>query len=146
MKGEDALREFCGAQREDLLKADAKGLVEALSSLLPDVDKEALLQNEDLGQSTVDSFQESLKVGVEGWMDDSFAFVKPWGFDLDEVKAPILLYQGDQDKMVPYAHGQWLAEHLPQDKVKKHLMEGQGHISIFLGQIEKMLDELLEYS
>lgn len=45
--------------------------------------------------------------------------------------------------MVPYAHGQWLAKHLPQDKVVKHLFEDQGHLSIFVDYMEQMLDELL---
>lgn len=43
--------------------------------------------------------------------------------------------------MVPFAHGRWLAAHLPG--VTAHLVEGEGHLSVsgrFLGQ---MLDELI---
>jgi len=36
-----------------------------------------------------------------------------------------------------------MAKHLPQDRLRKHLLEGHGHISIFVGRGESMLDELL---
>jgi len=46
--------------------------------------------------------------------------------------------------MVPFAHGEWLAKHLPQQHLRKYLLQGEGHISIFLGNVEKMVGELLE--
>lgn len=141
--GEEELTKFCLAQRADILQSDAASITEALSSILPDLDKQALLQHPNLSQSLVDSFHVGLRTNVEGWVDDDLAMVQPWGFTLDEVRTPVFLYQGSDDKMVPFSHGQWIAQNLPQDKVKTHLMQGQGHISIFLGQMEKMLDELL---
>jgi pimeloyl-ACP methyl ester carboxylesterase len=115
-----------------------------MSSILPEVDKQAMLNNAELGQSIVDGFQEALKHGVDGWCDDDLEFTKPWGFELAEIKVPVFLYQGSEDLMVPYSHGQWLAEHLPQGKLRKHLVQGDGHISIFLGHVDAMMDELLE--
>lgn len=129
--------------RPELLKSDAAGLTEALSSLLVDVDKQALLGGE-LGQYFVDSIQEGLKTSSDGWVDDDLALTEPWGFELSEIKVPVLLYQGSADQMAPYAHGEWLAKHLPQEKVRKHLIQGQGHFSIFLGQQNSMIEELLE--
>lgn len=74
------------------------------------------------------------------------ACIEPWGFELSEVKVPVIIYQGSEDLMVPFAHGKWLAEHLPQDMVKKHLLEGEGHISIFLDHMENMIDELVAFA
>jgi pimeloyl-ACP methyl ester carboxylesterase len=127
-----------------MINADVAGIIEGMSSILPAVDKEALLQNTEMGQHMVDLMNEGLKISADGWVDDDIAFINPWGFELSEIKVPVLLYQGDEDKMVPYAHGQWLAEHLPQEKLTKHLIPGQGHISIFLGQSDGIIDELLE--
>jgi pimeloyl-ACP methyl ester carboxylesterase len=143
LQGEPVLQEFCNAQRPDIIKSDVPGLIEALSTLLPEVDREALLGNEGMGQFLVDTMVEGLKNNSDGWVDDSMAFTEPWGFDLGEIKVPVLLYQGSEDKMVPFGHGEWLAEHLPQEKLVKHLQPGQGHISIFLGQADSMVDELL---
>jgi pimeloyl-ACP methyl ester carboxylesterase len=115
------------------------------ATLLPAVDNEFIEQSRDtMGQYMVDSTREALKVGSDGWIDDDLEFLHAggWGFGLSEVKVPVLLLQGDEDKMVPYAHGQWLAEHLPQDKVRKHFLPGQGHISI-LANVDAIIDELL---
>lgn len=142
-EGEDALRKFCLAARSEMLQADLEGILSAFSTLLPPVDNKALVANRDtMGQNMVDTIQEGLKNGVDGWIDDDMSFINPWGFELSEVKVPVLLFQGDEDKMVPYAHGQWLVEHLPKDKLKAHLVQGQGHISIF-ENVEDVFDELL---
>lgn len=144
LKGEEELQKFLGEQRTELLQADAAGIIAALDSLLPDIDKKAIADDSQMGEFTVAMFQEALRVSADGWADDDLEFVKPWGFELNEIKVPVLLYQGMEDKMVPYAHGVWLANHLPQDKLKKHLISGEGHISIFLGQRDHMIDQLLE--
>jgi pimeloyl-ACP methyl ester carboxylesterase len=76
-------------------------------------------------------------------MDDDFAFMKPWGFDVANIKCPVFLYQGSEDLMVPYGHGLWLGDHINQQYLTKHLEDGEGHISIFLGRVDGMLDEVL---
>lgn len=144
LKGEQALQEFCDNMRPDLLKADAEGVTKSLASLLPEVDKAAVLEHKEIGQYLVESLHESLKNNCDGWVDDDLAFTVPWGFELSEIKVPVMLWQGSLDKMVPFAHGEWLAEHLPKEHLRKHLVQGQGHISISDGNEESMIDELLD--
>lgn len=96
-----------------------------------------------MGEDFVQSFRESLKNSVDGWVDDDLAFTRPWGFEFSEIKVPVILYQGDQDMMTPFAHGKWLVDHLPQDQVRPHLLQGEGHISIAHGYLDVMLDEVL---
>jgi pimeloyl-ACP methyl ester carboxylesterase len=112
-----------------------------LSSLLPAVDR-AMLTGE-CGDDLAANIHEGVRVGVDGWLDDDLAFVKPWGFVLTEVAAPTVLWQGTEDLMVPIAHGKWLAERLPG--VVAHLQEGEGHLSLGLGAIERMLRELVMF-
>jgi pimeloyl-ACP methyl ester carboxylesterase len=80
------------------------------------------------------SFHEAVRLGVDGWLDDDLAFVAPWGFSLTEITTPVAVWQGSADLMVPYAHGQWLAAHVPNADV--HLVEGQGHLSVAYGDEE----------
>lgn len=143
LKGEEELQKFCQAERTGLMGADPKGLTEALATLLPEVDKKAMLEDENTGADTVRTIQEALRVSCDGWVDDDFAFIRPWGFDLGEIKVPVFLYQGSADMMVPLAHGQWLADHLPEDMVKARLLDGEGHISIFSAYVDEMLDNVL---
>jgi len=52
-----------------------------------------------------------------------------------------VLWQGTEDLMVPITHGKWLAERIPG--VIAHLKEGEGHLSIGVGAIDAMLNELV---
>lgn len=143
LQGEAALRTFCESERLGML-GDAQGIVTALSSILPDVDKAAILRDKDFGHYLSQSFREGLQVNCDGWIDDDLAFIQPWGFDVSEIKTPVLLYQGSDDKMVPFSHGEWIARHLAADTAQVHLLQGQGHISIFLDLLDEMVDGLLK--
>jgi pimeloyl-ACP methyl ester carboxylesterase len=118
--------------------------MEAMSSLLPPADKKAMVANPALGEHLVETDNEGLKDNAFGWVDDSMAFINGWGFELSEIKVPVALYQGSEDKMVPYGHGQWLAKNLPKEGLKVELLEGEGHISIFVGREVEMISGLLE--
>lgn len=54
---------------------------------------------------------------------------------------PAFVWQGEEDLMVPFAHGRWLADHLP--RAVAHLLPGEGHLSVALGSLDPMLDELV---
>jgi pimeloyl-ACP methyl ester carboxylesterase len=136
--GEDVLRPYLVAEAPGLREADAAGLVSALSTLLPEVDRAVL--SAEYGEDLARSFAEALRVGVDGWADDDLAFVRPWGFDLAALRVPTFIWQGSEDLMVPFRHGQWLAAHLPG--ATAHLERGQGHLSLGVGSVGRMLDEL----
>lgn len=145
LAGEGALRPFLDSARPELLKADVEGLLAVLGGLLPEVDRACLTG--EVAADAAASTAEAVAVGVDGWLDDDLAFAQPWGFDLADLGAlsargkSVSIWQGDADLMVPYAHGQWLAEHVPG--ARAHLLAGEGHLSIGIGSIDAILDELL---
>jgi pimeloyl-ACP methyl ester carboxylesterase len=139
-QGEDQLRPLLLQLGELLRNVRAADIVGSLQSLLPDVDREALTG--EFGEDTAAGFREALRTTIDGWLDDDLAFTKPWGFSLTEISVPTMIWQGSADLMVPFAHGQWLGSRLPAASV--HLEEGEGHLSIGLGKLDAMLDELVK--
>ena len=85
--------------------------------------------------------QDRVPTGTPGWLEDDIAFTRSWGFGLEEISVPTMIWQGSADLMVPFSHGQWLASQLPDASV--HLEEGEGHLSVGLGALDRMLDELV---
>ena len=92
---------------------------------------------EFLWQST----REGLRNGVSGWFDDDLAFVTDWGFDLEAVEVPVTIWQGAQDRFVPFGHGQWLAAHVAG--AQPRLRPEHGHLSLTVGAYDEILDDLL---
>lgn len=138
--GEGDLRPYLEREREDLADVTLDALLASMATLLPPVDR-AVLTGE-VGHDMLTSMREALRTGVDGWLDDDLAFVAPWGFDLAEVGVPVSLWHGSEDLMVPIAHGAWLADRLP--RVTAHLADDEGHLSIVVGSVGPMLDELRE--
>jgi pimeloyl-ACP methyl ester carboxylesterase len=138
-QGEPALRPLLERLATGMAQGDAAGLVEGLGTLLPAVDRAVLTA--EVGEDLAANFAEGLRTGVDGWVDDDLAFTQPWGFELAQLPVPVFVWQGSEDLMVPFAHGQWLAKHVPG--ATSHLEQGEGHLSIVVGAIDRMLDEVV---
>ncbi len=80
---------------------------------LSDADQ-AATQQPEMARILVESGLEWTQGGVGGWVDDSLALARPWGFDLGEIEVPVLLSYGLTDVFVPPAHGDWLAKRIPR--------------------------------
>ena len=114
-------------------------LAESLGDLASVADRAAM--HGELADYLVRLFRGSVATGTAGWRDDDLAFVRDWGFSPSAggSAAPVAIWQGDQDQMVPLAHGQWLAANIPA--ARTHLVAGAGHLSL---PYEAIMDELLE--
>ena len=151
--GEENLEEFAAAQagEEQLLAyleqhgtalASASGaeIHAALGDLLSDVDRAAL--SGDFADYLAASTREGLAKGLWGWFDDDIAFFKDWGFELEAIATPVTIWQGRQDRFVPFAHGEWLAAHVAGARAE--LLDEHGHLSIGIASYGRVLDGLLE--
>lgn len=73
----------------------------------------AVLARSDVQRVVAEMLGEAYRSGVWGWVDDDLALLQPWGFDLAEIAVPVEVRYGAKDVLVPAAHGDWLAEHVP---------------------------------
>ncbi len=139
-EGEEAHRAAAERQREELFAATADQLVELWQTLLGPADRE--VATGEFAAGLLEHMRAGLEPGVDGWLDDDRAFAAPWGFDLGAIRVPVLLWHGEQDKFVPFAHGVWLAERIPG--VDARLTAEDGHLTLFQRRIPEVHAWLLE--
>jgi len=141
LAGEDALTRFLEPAARELAAMTAADVVAGLGNLVSAADHAAVTG--EFADYLAAAFRAAVACGVSGWRDDDLAFVADWGFTMADVGAgaPVAVWQGDQDMMVPSSHGQWLAAHIPG--ARAHLLPGEGHLTLarVFGSI---LDDLLD--
>ena len=140
VQGADALTPFLEKEAAALARSPGEQIVGALAGLISGAD--AAVLTGEFADSLAAGLRSAVSNGIAGWRDDDLAFAADWGFWPDGHAAPIAIWQGDQDNMVPFAHGQWLAAHIPGARV--HLQPGAGHLTMTVTAIDAILDELLD--
>jgi pimeloyl-ACP methyl ester carboxylesterase len=73
------------------------------------------------------TLREALRPGAAGVVDDYAIEARPWGFDLAEIRARVLIWHGDRDELVPIAHSRWVAGRVPGAELE--VLEGAGHLA-----------------
>jgi pimeloyl-ACP methyl ester carboxylesterase len=136
--GEEALRRFLSEQVSQFGGASGEDLIGAMGDLVSDVDRQALTG--EYGDHLAHNIREALDDGIWGWFDDDMAFFAEWGFELGAIDVPVTIWQGEQDRFVPFAHGKWLAEHVPVARAE--LRHEHGHLSLAVGAYGEILDTL----
>ena len=136
------LRAYLSREREGILAAGPEEIGASLGELLSPVDLQTA--SGGFAEYLTALFHGGLETDVWGWFDDDMAFVADWGFELGSIGVPVAVWQGSEDMMVPFAHGRWLAERIPGAAAR--LLDGEGHLSILIGQYGRLLDELLAHA
>jgi pimeloyl-ACP methyl ester carboxylesterase len=140
LEGEEPLRAYLERFAQAIASATPEDLVQELGGLVSPVDADALT-GEFAAHATA-MVREAVSTGVWGWLDDDLAFVRPWGFDLADIRVPVTVWQGGQDRMVPFAHGEWLAAHIPGARAQ--LLPDEGHLSLIVGSFPRIVDDMME--
>jgi pimeloyl-ACP methyl ester carboxylesterase len=71
---------------------------------------------------------QAMEQGSEGLAEDTLASVQSWGFRVGDIRVPVLIMHGASDKMVPGAHGEWLAARCPGAELR--IVPDAGHITV----------------
>ncbi len=139
LEGEAEVRAYLAPLGAELRTITADGIVGSMGSLLPEADRAHLTGA--FGDELAQDFREAVEVSIDGWVDDDLAFTREWGFDLESIGVPVTVWQGSDDLMVPFAHGEWLAAAIPGANAR--LLPGDGHLSIAVGRAAEIVDDLL---
>jgi pimeloyl-ACP methyl ester carboxylesterase len=148
--GEENLQEFGAAESGQLIgfldhaaaeyrHVTPEQIHQAFGDLVSPVDVASMTG--EFAQYLSDAVKLAVSRGIWGWLDDDLAIIHDWGFSLDAINRPVTIWQGGQDRMVPFDHGRWLAEHVAGATAQ--LLPDEGHLSLTVGSYDRVLDRLL---
>lgn len=140
--GEGVVRPILERYAKDLVTVQASQVAAALGGLASDVDRRSLTG--EFADVLAQAFRRAVSRGIDGWLEDDLAFTRDWAFDLDAIRVPVAVWQGAQDRMVPFAHGQWLSAHVPGARV--HLFDDEGHLSLGVARLREIVADLAALS
>ena len=150
---EHNVREFMAADDEteshfrdlrlwaEAVRGDPQRMIEILLPDLCEFDHR-VVGDVALRRLLLQTYEEGLRQGPEGWIDDVLAFRKPWGFDLSGIRARTLLWHGANDRFTPVEHSYWLHRQIARAtaRAKLHVQPEIGHF----GAVE-VLPEILSW-
>jgi pimeloyl-ACP methyl ester carboxylesterase len=91
-------------------------------------DREAILGPDGLGRPVARSMRRAVSRGWHGFFDDNVAEARDWGFRVADIRVPVVVRHGDDDRYVSVDHGRWLAEVIPG--ARGDFPAGVGHFAV----------------
>jgi pimeloyl-ACP methyl ester carboxylesterase len=88
-----------------------------------------------------ESARKAWRSSANGVMTDAEIYAMPWGFPLEEVRAPVALWHGTKDRTFAPHFAEDVAKRLPNCHF--HLIEGAGHYSLPIRYIREILADLI---
>ena len=139
LQGREAVEPLAREHAEAMRRATGKDIADSFRTLVSPVDDAAL--GSGLAEFWAASMRDVFAQGPEGWIEDDLAFVEPFGFELDAIAVPVLVWHGRQDRFVPVAHGEWLARAIPGAEAR--IADDDGHLTLLVERIPAVHEWLL---
>lgn len=123
-----------------LLARHADRFVAALAEGCAPADRATLARPQVQAQIAA-SFREGLAASAAGAARDLELYAAPWEIPLASIKAPVDLWHGEADGIVPFPLVQRLADALPT--ATPRFLPGEGHYSLPLGHLDRILGQIV---
>jgi pimeloyl-ACP methyl ester carboxylesterase len=111
-----------------MARRNPEGFIQRTFGSLPETDQAVLRQHPALKAAMMADAREIFRQGSDGVTQNIRAVCGPWGFRLEDIRTPVVVWQGEADPNVPPAMGRYLARTIPN--ARAHFVPGAGH---FLG-------------
>jgi pimeloyl-ACP methyl ester carboxylesterase len=85
--------------------------------------------------------REAVRQGTEGCVQDYRIFGDSWGFALDEIRVPVQIWEGAEDRSGPPAYREFLRRRIAGATVT--VVPGEGHLSLLAHQAPAIFAALL---
>lgn len=95
----------------------------------------------EIRELCIQSDKEAYRHGLQAFAWDARLITRPWGFSLDEIKAPVHLWHGTVDNSTSIAMARYMAQKIPNGKLT--VCDGEGHM-LLIPRWEEILNTLIE--
>lgn len=116
--------------------------VTGAASVLPVSDREIVDSDPAFQKGFIRMVHEATRQGTRGAFHESLLSVTDYGFRLQEIQAPILLWHGGEDKNIPVEMARYVESTVPKCEAKFYPHEG--HLSLFRNHAEEIIRALTE--
>jgi pimeloyl-ACP methyl ester carboxylesterase len=92
-------------------------------------------------EAVFESQRRAWRESAEGVMIDAQIYAQPWGFPIEEVRVPVRLWHGNQDRAFSARLAEEIANRLPNCEAR--FVEGAGHYSLPIRYTRQILQDLI---
>jgi pimeloyl-ACP methyl ester carboxylesterase len=108
--------------------------------MLRPCDAESLRDGEAF-EAIFESQRRAWRGSAEGVMADAEIYAQPWGFAIEDVRVPVRLWHGKEDRAFSVHLAQEVAKRLPNCVAR--FVDNAGHYSLPIGHIREILKDLI---
>jgi pimeloyl-ACP methyl ester carboxylesterase len=108
--------------------------------LSADVPKERAIATDELARHLFVSWREGLRRSIMGTLSDARIYATRWSFRLNEIRTPVHLWHGTQDRVVPVSVGRHYERSIP--RIDANFEDGHGHFSVIFNALPKIVQIL----
>jgi len=92
-------------------------------------------------EAVFESQRRAWRGSAEGVMADAQIYAQPWGFRMEEVRVPVRLWHGNEDRAFSVHLAEEIARQLPDCKAR--FVDGAGHYSLPIRYMYEILEDLI---
>jgi pimeloyl-ACP methyl ester carboxylesterase len=101
----------------------------------------ASLRDDAAFEAIFESQRRAWRGSAEGIMIDAQIYAQPWGFAVEDVRVPVRLWHGTEDRAFAVRLAEDLANRFP--KCKARFIENEGHYSLPIRHMHEILGDLI---
>ena len=101
----------------------------------------ASLRDNAAFEAIFESQRRAWRGSAEGVMTDAQIYAQPWGFAAEDVRVPVRLWHGKEDRAFAVRLAQAFANRLPNCKAR--FIENEGHYSLPIRHMREILQDLI---
>ena len=92
-------------------------------------------------EAIFESQRRAWRSSAEGVMADAQIYVQPWGFAIEDVRVPVRLWHGKEDRAFSVHLAEQVAKRVPN--CKAHFVDDAGHYSLPIRHMREILKDLI---